>query len=1599
MPLLWYNAIVYSGETGKAGRAISMRKTVFKRITALFLCLLLLVGFMPVLPAKTAVVGGDMPLHIPAGKYEPALNVYYGGAIADFTLGDGRLISVADTFTGKATIPLSLLGGRGTNTPYIYLLPYARNTPEGFVEAYIETFRDYTSGGLFYARSQKRTVKESSDILELEAEELVAEGDIASGLYVPYVIFYDRDPIKNRDAEIDVTLFSGAFPICVSNPADGGFKGDPSEYISEKKTLLDVSVKLEGRYSAYKNVRVTIYSEDRSICYGVSPCYVTGGRVLLDIVPGAGSSPYTDEYDFPSLAKGSPRVIDVPQDGAAEVTVYRYGLKAEISGHVYDSNGEAAAGAVVSYSTAEGSSGSKRADSEGYYYFDEIYTNHDVNIFASKGRESYSGTVETASVKDGRATCDCTLKAAKPAFTLKLSGSSDEVLSEIISIVLGTGLTVTDDKKAPVDGDLLLDKGNMLAFFPYRDTKAGESFRIIPDERYFTEAEVTVEEGRTAELKVKGLAIVKGVITAEDYPGYPHVYFFDGNELVYGISGLTRDVYQIIDVPEEGKQYHVITIVSADREPMSLDREALVERVPGAAEQDITLENGKTVDLGNVETAFKRNYDLSGLSYISAFPKTENGENIIKIKGHIESDGNLKITAIRAYGYTHGSSNSYTRLTAGFKENSLVINGHARSEKLATDVTYFTDVGRLIKLDPPIPGPADFSLTLSRFFDGDVIVRISADGTLNGEAFEDYTVGECMINGQPVTISVRNETVDGYISASGTAAPGETVYVLDGDTVIGSTQANSTGTWQLGVNLLTVPGRRSIHKIRAKSQGFFSDDATVVYDPEGSAVGEIYMTQDGKELPKTYVWTSYASFAFNAVVAGDEITDPSFVVLCSDGSTMRLSAHISGYIDSRGATKTLYSTDEVKFGEMNKCPIKVWFETTKERKPLKLDSAVSINAGKKPTEEQLNKLDNTFGAEEVDGNTAGETPVPAGTVKSVISVTSRTSNYNEFEKLKSKGAAFVTICDDYGSILYETCSILDGLTYYLCVHDLYGDKYTITINEYDVYSADSSTASLEGSQILPESEIRLFGSGDYELGKSYAISQVGGKVRDEALDSLNPLVKSLLLRSPATAPFAKVVDVIGVGDLYTIYETGAYGVDYNRKSKNADEELAMLKFFSRAAREIDDKVDTQRLQNSVGNAMGDLNTANEMQSDALGQSIALAVANWGLKKFGPEYELIVGMTETISGPMMDEVKSHSDQAWAYAMQSATEAKREFQLLTGMTKDQMLQLYRDYEAGKITGYDIRKRIEESMKNKKPADKENSEEFEPIIDPSGYVFEAVASNRIEGATVTLIGADGQYFDAGNYGQENPLTSDRDGRYSWDVPEGNWFVQVYKPGYESGDSGNDPAATVTINGKNYLPVLPPQLDVNIALTSPLRPIGSLSYEGGGWYPVFDKYVQADTVTVENISFSADGFNGNYNFEPMDAEISPPHTPVCGGQILARRFRLTGDAGELSAESRITASVSDSVLGYNGKAAGSMLTANGGAKQGADPGQKPTEKPSQEPTGKPGKTERDPENDDAFNWLPVILIVAGVGSVLVIAAVAAAVIITKKRKNSQGK
>ena len=107
---------------------------------------------------------------------------------------------------------------------------------------------------------------------------------------------------------------------------------------------------------------------------------------------------------------------------------------------------------------------------------------------------------------------------------------------------------------------------------------------------------------------------------------------------------------------------------------------------------------------------------------------------------------------------------------------------------------------------------------------------------------------------------------------------------------------------------------------------------------------------------------------------------------------------------------------------------------------------------------------------------------------------------------------------------------------------------------------------------------------------------------------------------------------------------------------------------------------------------------------------------------------------------------------------------------------------------------------------------------VYDPSGFVYEGVEDNRIQGVTATALflpasaaqnaaeakaSQDWQFWDASWYLQENPQTTDAEGRYAWDVPTGWWMVQYVRMAIRQ------PIVTLSVPPPSWMLISPRRLE----------------------------------------------------------------------------------------------------------------------------------------------------------------------------------------------
>jgi len=193
--------------------------------------------------------------------------------------------------------------------------------------------------------------------------------------------------------------------------------------------------------------------------------------------------------------------------------------------------------------------------------------------------------------------------------------------------------------------------------------------------------------------------------------------------------------------------------------------------------------------------------------------------------------------------------------------------------------------------------------------------------------------------------------------------------------------------------------------------------------------------------------------------------------------------------------------------------------------------------------------------------------------------------------------------------------------------------------------------------------------------------------------------------------------------------------------------------------------------------------------------------------------------------------------------------------------------------------------------------------PILDPSGFVYEAVPSNRLQGVTATIYHKTNEadesvLWDAAEYEQENPLTTNEYGEYAWDVPQDLWQVKYEKEGYETTYS-------------KWLPVPPPQLNINIAMVNGVPPFvkEAKGYEEGIDI-TFSKFMLPATMTTDSISVTRNGEEVAGTISLLDSEENPSNP----GESFVSKVRFIPATPFLMTD-EVILTVDSMVLSYAGR------------------------------------------------------------------------------------
>lgn len=210
--------------------------------------------------------------------------------------------------------------------------------------------------------------------------------------------------------------------------------------------------------------------------------------------------------------------------------------------------------------------------------------------------------------------------------------------------------------------------------------------------------------------------------------------------------------------------------------------------------------------------------------------------------------------------------------------------------------------------------------------------------------------------------------------------------------------------------------------------------------------------------------------------------------------------------------------------------------------------------------------------------------------------------------------------------------------------------------------------------------------------------------------------------------------------------------------------------------------------------------------------------------------------------------------------------------------------------------------------------NDAEKRVAIDPAGFVYEGVPTNRVEGVQATAYYREEtedmygdkhlevRLWDAEEYAQENPLFTDANGMYAWDVPPGEWQVKFEKEGYNTSYS-------------EWLPVPPPQLEVNVEITQNAQPeVKEIHAYSEGVDITFDKYMDPETLTNKNIFVTANGERLNGTVEFLNAENSVLDPNAVSARTLASQVRFVPEQPLATTTGKVRLTINRNVLSYAG-------------------------------------------------------------------------------------
>jgi hypothetical protein len=770
-------------------------------------------------------------------------------------------------------------------------------------------------------------------------------------------------------------------------------------------------------------------------------------------------------------------------------------------------------------------------------------------------------------------------------------------------------------------------------------------------------------------------------------------------------------------------------------------------------------------------------------------------------------------------------------------------------------------------------------------------------------------IGSASFSATHMSIVVPNQTAKKTIPVSGTAPAFSTVYIYDGTTLIGQTTALAVGSWITtcelaeAYNLTTHPISASIKTpsgitIQTETQKVEYNISMIevktvtfintAHGPSSLALSEyntVFDFQHPKEtMPPYWYWPNYPDFTFKVDFTNNDpnfVSDVTLYIKTSSNEVVPITATYDKTNDLWVATRKFYSGSlpvnvSVGYKAENKSLLDIaflngnfnWIDGFRNNEVSITPDTLKIN------EDLFKKLSEMSDEEFVNYLNIS---------KDTLSFTNEDLLFNN---INFDGFSFVNEDGSQGEVIVKSCDGISEL-------DLLKDGY----NKYEI---------TDGSYVFMK-----ISDGGYEFID----------IKRNIFYQLNSQPKALMKKIKSSTISDPLIDPL-VGYLTTLMGTASQideqvGLIKNFIKNNLANINLKYKNITEDFNRINSEIKNLNIRISKG---ANSSTMQMLQSQYLAKTkyknylteqmlLYKSSINNGMKVFGKfcsilsftinadkgirsvnEWISIIQNIRNTNCPGMDELANRASgyAKWIVGLYSTAASSDLFSLITFKGKVGAvlslglfdISLYSSLTADildQMKQHEIRMAIPTLKCNSDPDPHPNSNvpsnnpDVHPVQDPSGYVYEAVTSNRLPGVTTTIYyktEEEDMYgdsheviskWDASMYLQENPIITDENGIYAWDVPLGVWQVKYEKEGYETKYS-------------DWLPVPPPQLDINVGMVRAVAPVVSQAkgYTDGVEI-TFDKYMQTNSLTTSNITVAINGVPVSGVIKLVNEEVNP--------------------------------------------------------------------------------------------------------------------------------